>query len=113
MNAIKGLLRNLFPPITVPDAKCDFSERLSSGKSSHQSSFSEKKDEKMASECLRLFNSNDIGQVHSRSIPYYIRRQWLYFKNIYIEPWIAGSRRQTVDEIRADALTSLGRGRRG
>ncbi len=67
---------------------------------------------KMTAELLHLSVPTIYGLVHTRSIPYYKRRQRLYFKRDEIEKWIAAGRRMTVDEIQQAARESLVRGRR-
>lgn len=67
---------------------------------------------KMTAELLHLSVPTIYGLVHTRSIPYYKRRQRLYFKRDEIEKWIACGRRMTVDEIQQAARESLLRGGR-
>ena len=67
---------------------------------------------KMTTEMLNLSVPTIYGLVHTRSIPYYKRRQRLYFKRDEIERWIAAGRRMTVDEIQQAAKESLVRKRR-
>ena len=67
---------------------------------------------KMIAEFLHLSVPTIYGLTHRREIPFYKRGQRLLFRRDELEKWIAGGRRMTVDEIKAEALNSLGRGRR-
>ena len=80
--------------------------------SSQQQPFPDIMDVKMTAELLHLSVPTIYGLTHKREIPFYKRGQRLLFGRDDLYKWIAGSRRQTVDEIREDALNSLGRGRR-
>ena len=69
-------------------------------------------DIKIAAEFLHCSVGGIYGLTHKREIPFCKRGKRLLFRREDIEKWVAGSRRQTVDEIRADALNSLTVGRR-
>jgi hypothetical protein len=86
--------------------------RQSPAPAAPQTSFPEFMDLQMTAEFLHLAPSSIYGLVHKSLIPHYKRNKRLLFRKDELEKWLADSRRQTIEEIRADALNSLGRGRR-
>ncbi len=69
-------------------------------------------DIKIAGEYIHLSVGSIYGLTHKREIPFFKRGKRLLFCRDDLDKWIAGSRRQTVDEIRADALSSSSGSRR-
>jgi excisionase family DNA binding protein len=62
---------------------------------------------KDAAKLLNLTVPSVYTMVHKRQIPFYKRRQKLYFKRSELLEWINAGRRKTVSEVEADAIHSL------
>ena len=60
-----------------------------------------------AAKLLNLSVPSVYTMVHKRQIPFYKRRQKLYFKRSELLEWIEAGRRKTVSEVEADAIHSL------
>ena len=63
---------------------------------------------KQVAKYLHLSVPTIYGLVHRREIPHYKVNKRLYFKQAEILDMIDKRRRQTIEEIRRDALNSLG-----
>lgn len=108
---LESLLRDFLTPI-IERAVDNAFARYYSAPTAPQPSQNELMNIKDAATFLHLSVPTVYGLVHSRSIPFYKRRQRLYFKKDDLDKWIAGGRRMTVEEIQQAAVESLVRSRR-
>lgn len=63
---------------------------------------------KEAAEFINLSVPTVYGLVHRSAIPCMKRNKRLYFSKFELKEWISSGRKQTISEIKADAISSLG-----
>lgn len=108
---LESLFRELLTPI-IRDAVDQALAKYLSTPAAPQQPAPELMDVKLAATFLHLSVPTIYGLVHSRLIPYYKRRQRLYFKKNDLDQWIESGRRSTIQEIKEAAVQSLAKGRR-